>query len=210
MKTEYGLAGVDEAGRGPLAGPVFAAAVILFHPSKSLSGLNDSKQVLPEIRRNLYWEILKCGLVGVAKADEEEIERLNIYHASRLAMKRAVLNLTRTPDLLLIDGNARIELSLDQQTIVKGDGKSASIAAASIIAKVTRDAWMTHLHTLYPEYRFHEHKGYATPDHLRRLEKYGPSPVHRKDFAPVRRLSNSEIASLAMFARNDSGKSHLL
>ena len=179
------MAGVDEAGRGPLAGPVFAAAVILIRKSSKLFSLNDSKQVPPPVRESLYREISCSSIVGVGMADEQQIETLNIYHATRLAMKRAVLALTRTPDFILIDGNMTLELPLAQRAIVEGDAKSAAIAAASIIAKVTRDAWMTHLDSLYPAYGFRNHKGYATPEHLKRLHQYGPSPVHRRNFDPV-------------------------
>lgn len=177
------MAGVDEVGRGPLAGPVVAAAVILRRVG-DFAGLNDSKKVPPEKREKLFREIVKHSLVGIGVADESTIDQLNIYHASRLAMKRAVLALTRTPDLLVIDGNARIDLPLPQQTIVGGDAKSASIAAASIVAKVFRDHWMIYLDTLYPAYQFKDHKGYATELHLKKIEENGPCPIHRKSFSP--------------------------
>jgi len=178
------MAGVDEAGRGPLAGPVVAAAVILIRKN-DLPGLNDSKKVIPKIRERLFREIARQAVVGIGVVDEKQIDALNIYQATRLAMKRAVLALNRTPDLLLIDGNMKLDLPLAQRAIVKGDQKSASIAAASIIAKVFRDAWMLHLDKLYPEYRFKEHKGYPTPAHLTCLQREGPSPVHRQSFSPV-------------------------
>jgi len=178
------IAGVDEAGRGPLAGPVVAAAVILVR-KKELSGLNDSKKVIPKTRERLFREIARQAVVGVGVVDEKQIDALNIYQATRLAMKRAVLALNRTPDLLLIDGNMKLDLPLAQRAIVKGDQKSASIAAASIIAKVFRDAWMRHLDELYPQYGFKDHKGYPTPVHLACLEREGPSPVHRQSFSPV-------------------------
>lgn len=180
-------AGVDEVGRGPLAGPVVAAAVLFFRKFK-LPGLNDSKLVAPALREKLFREIPKYGLIGIGVVSEAEIDEINIYQASRLAMKRAVLALTRTPDLLMIDGNTRLDLPLPQKTIVQGDRKSACIAAASIIAKVYRDAWMHYLDQLYPAYAFKDHKGYATPEHLEKLRGAGPSPVHRKSFLPVRRL----------------------
>lgn len=183
------IAGVDEVGRGPLAGPVVAAAVILKRP-EILDGLNDSKKVSPENRERLFREIIKYSLVGIGIVDEAMIDHINIYQASRLAMKRAVLDLTRTPDLLLIDGNARIDLPLTQKTIVKGDSLSASIAAASIVAKVYRDEWMTHLDKIYPAYQFKDHKGYATPVHLKSIEEHGPCDVHRRTFAPVKNLPN--------------------
>lgn len=188
-KSTGRFAGVDEAGRGPLAGPVVAAAVIFIRTNSllgALQGLNDSKQLPARRREILFQAILKIALIGVGVVDEEQIDRLNIFQASRLAMKRAVLSLSRTPDVLLIDGNARIDLPLTQQTLVGGDGKSAVIAAASVVAKVYRDAWMRHLDELYPAYDFKNHKGYPTPRHLRMIQKIGPSPVHRKSFSPVR------------------------
>ncbi len=181
------MAGVDEVGRGPLAGPVVAAAVI-FIRKFSTPGLNDSKQVSPKTRQRLFWEILKHSLIGIGAASEEEIDTINIYQASRLAMKRAILSLTRTPDFVLVDGKMKLDVPLPQKAVIGGDAKSASIAAASIIAKVYRDHWMEHLDSLYPEYFFKAHKGYGTPRHLEQLHKIGPSPVHRKTFEPVRTL----------------------
>ncbi|HXV27528.1 MAG TPA: ribonuclease HII [bacterium] len=181
------MAGIDEAGRGPLAGPVVAAAVIFFRKN-NLSRLNDSKKLMPKTREFLFREIAAQAIVGIGTVDEKQIDEINIYQATRLAMKRAVLALSRTPDLLLIDGNIKLDLPLTQQAIVKGDQKSAAIAAASIIAKVFRDACMNQLDLLYPQYGFKDHKGYATPGHLTSLQKEGPSPVHRKSFAPVRDL----------------------
>jgi len=181
------IAGIDEAGRGPLAGPVVAAAVILMRNS-SLTGLDDSKKVRPLLRERLFREICRHALVGVGVVGEVEIDELNIYQATRIAMKQAVLALTRTPDLLLVDGKMHLDLPLAQKTIVAGDRQSASIAAASIVAKVYRDAWMTYLDGLYPAYLFKDHKGYPTPRHLERLRVEGPSPVHRKSFAPVEML----------------------
>ncbi len=182
------VAGIDEAGRGPLAGPVVAAAVIFFRPSTALAHLNDSKQVTEARREPLFYEILKSALIGIGVADQDEIDRINIYQATRSAMKKAVLALTRTPDLLLIDGNMKLDLPVSQKAIVKGDTKSASIAAASIIAKVYRDAWMHYLDGIYPDYGFAGHKGYPTPEHLTALRKNGPTPVHRKTFGPVQEL----------------------
>ena len=178
------MAGVDEAGRGPLAGPVVAAAVILFRKT-SLEGLNDSKKVASSRREKLFWHIARQALVGIGVVDEKRIDKINIYQATRLAMKQAVLALTRTPDFLLIDGKIKLDLPLPQKAIVRGDGQSASIAAASIMAKVYRDAWMNHLDALYPQYQFKKHKGYATAIHLAKLRQEGPSPVHRRTFAPV-------------------------
>ncbi len=175
------MAGVDEAGRGPLAGPVVAAAVVLRRLG-DFKGLNDSKQVQPAARERLFFEIIKHGLVGIGVVDENTIDQINIYQASRLAMKRAVLALSSTPDFLVIDGKARIDLPLPQQPVVGGDGKSASVAAASIIAKVYRDCLMTHFDSLYPHYEFKRHKGYGTALHLQKLKEIGPCPIHRKSF----------------------------
>ncbi|MFA5168574.1 MAG: ribonuclease HII [Candidatus Omnitrophota bacterium] len=179
------MAGVDEAGRGPLAGPVVAAAVILVNPG-TLAGINDSKKLSAKRREELYVRIARSGIVGIGFADEKQIDELNIYEATRLAMKRAVLNLPHTPASLLIDGPMRLDLELEQKGIIHGDGKSASIAAASIVAKVFRDHWMRKLHGLYPVYGFYKHKGYGTAEHMRALREKGPSPVHRRSFAPVR------------------------
>jgi ribonuclease HII len=179
------MAGVDEAGRGPLAGPVVAAAVILVHP-EALAGINDSKKVSAARREELYVRIARAGIVGIGFADEKQIDELNIYEATRLAMKKAVLNLPHTPSSILIDGPMRLDLAIEQKGIIQGDGKSASIAAASIVAKVFRDHWMRKLHELYPAYGFHNHKGYGTAEHMQALREKGPSVVHRYSFAPVR------------------------
>ena len=179
------LAGVDEAGRGPLAGPVVAAAVILVRP-ETLAGINDSKKLSAERREELYVRIARGAIVGIGFADEKQIDELNIYEATRLAMKKAVLNLSYTPASLLIDGPMRLDLALEQKGVIHGDGKSASIAAASIVAKVFRDHWMRKLHELYPAYGFHQHKGYGTAKHMQVLKEKGPSHVHRRSFAPVR------------------------
>jgi ribonuclease HII len=185
------LAGVDEAGRGPLAGPVVAAAVILCRQA-DFPYLNDSKQLTPNRREQLYQKIVRYALVGVGVVDEKKIDAINIYQASRLAMKQAVLDLPVTPNRLFIDGNLRLELPIRQKSIIKGDQKSAAIAAASIVAKVYRDAWMRHLDEIYPGYGFTQHKGYGTRLHLEKIESKGPSPVHRKTFAPFR-LSPKEL-----------------
>lgn len=179
------LAGVDEAGRGPLAGPVVAAAVILVRP-ETLAGINDSKKLSAKHREELYARIARGAIVGIGFSDEKQIDELNIYEATRLAMKKAVLNLSYTPTKLLIDGPMRVDLALEQKGIIHGDGKSASIAAASIVAKVFRDHWMQKLHKLYPVYGFHQHKGYGTARHMQALKEKGPSHVHRQSFAPVR------------------------
>ncbi len=178
------LAGVDEAGVGPLAGPVVAAAVI-FYRDRFVEGLNDSKKISPKKREELFWPIVRNALFGIGVVDEREIDSINIYQASRLAMRRAVLNLPHTPAFILVDGRIKIDLPLAQKAIVKGDSQSASIAAASILAKVYRDAWMRHLDQLYPQYYFYKHKGYGTALHMESLKRLGPSPVHRRSFAPV-------------------------
>ena len=188
------MAGVDEAGRGPLAGPVVAAAVILLHP-ESLAGINDSKKLSAERREELYVRIARAGIVGIGSVDEKQIDEINIYEATRLAMKKAVLNLPHTPSKILIDGPMRLDLALEQKGIIRGDGQSASIAAASIVAKVFRDHWMRKLHELYPAYAFHNHKGYGTAEHMEALRVKGPSPVHRYSFEPVREAA--QAASLA-------------
>lgn len=188
-------AGLDEAGRGPLAGPVVAAAVILIRTTPSLQGLNDSKQVPPPKRKRLFWEIIRHGLVGIGVVDVPQIDEINIYQATRVAMKQAVLALTRTPDFLLIDGNMKLDLPLPQKTVVGGDRKSANIAAASIVAKVFRDAWMIHFDKQYPGYLFNEHKGYGTEKHLEKLREKGPCPIHRRSYAPVQ-LAEQTISGL--------------
>lgn len=179
-------AGVDEAGRGPLAGPVVAAAVIVIEP-EGLAGLNDSKKVTAKKRKMLYSEIISRQLVGIGFADEKEIDGINILQASLLAMKRAVLDLPLTPDGLLIDGTFTTDLPLPQKTIVSGDAKSASIAAASIVAKVIRDAWMEKMEAEYPSYGFAKHKGYGTAQHLQALNEHGACAIHRRSFDPVRK-----------------------
>lgn len=179
------VAGVDEAGRGPLAGPVVAAAAIVFRP-ENLLGVNDSKKVSALQREKLYAVIAHSALVGIGVVDERQIDKVNIYEATRLAMKKAVLNLSHTPAFLLVDGNMRLDLPLGQKAIIQGDQKSLSISAASIVAKVFRDHWMRKLHELYPVYAFADHKGYGTAAHLKALREAGPSPVHRRSFAPVR------------------------
>jgi len=179
------VAGADEAGRGPLAGPVVAAAVIL--PRRCvLLGLNDSKQVAEGERERLYEEISRRALaLGVGQASAQEIDRLNILEATRLAMRRAIQALSLQPDFLLTDAVALPGLSVPQRPVIKGDGLSVSIAAASIIAKVTRDRVMLDYHRRFPRYNFQEHKGYPTPEHLRLLAEHGPCDIHRRSFRPV-------------------------
>ena len=176
------ICGVDEAGRGPLAGDVYAAAVI-FDDDVCIDGLNDSKKLSEKKRELLYDEIIaKAKAYCVATASVEEIENLNILQATFLAMKRAVEGLGTAPELALIDGNRMPNLNCPMQTVVKGDGLSASIAAASILAKVSRDRYMTEIAEKYPEYCFEKHKGYGTKLHNELILKYGPSPVHRMSF----------------------------
>ena len=182
------IAGVDEAGRGPLAGPVVAAAVVLPSDVPELPGVFDSKQ-LSEAEREELFEALYAlpGIrIGVASADAEEIDRLNILRATHEAMRRAVAKIAEA-DFVLVDG-LPVQFTLPSRNIVKGDAKCASIAAASIIAKVTRDREMVQLDEIYPGYGFAKHKGYGTAEHLGALKKLGPSPVHRKSFRPVYEL----------------------
>ena len=174
------VCGVDEAGRGPLAGPVFAAAVIL-PQNLMIDGLNDSKKLSEKKREILYDKIKNLALTyAVAFATEHEIDEINILNATFLAMKRAVAKLNLKPDIVLVDGNKSPELEISTQTIVKGDSLSASIAAASILAKVERDRLMKNLSKKYPEYNFEKHKGYGTNIDL--IKKYGPCEIHRKSF----------------------------
>lgn len=180
------ICGVDEAGRGPLAGAVFAAAVILDdrHP---IEGLADSKKLSEKKREKLALEIRQRALAwAIASADVEEIDRINILQASLLAMKRAVESLRLCPGQVLVDGLYCPPLAIPSQAIVKGDGSVAQISAASILAKTARDAAMLELHAHYPQYGFDRHKGYGTADHLAALRRHGASPVHRVSFAPVK------------------------
>ena len=176
------LCGVDEAGRGPLAGPVCAAAVIL-PQGIELPGLNDSKKLSEKQRDALYDEIVaKAITCGVAFATVEEIEEFNILGATFLAMRRAVEQLNIVPALALVDGNRDPGLGIPTETVVKGDGKCADIAAASILAKVTRDRYMYRMAEQYPQYGFEKHKGYGTKAHYAALREFGPSPIHRPSF----------------------------
>lgn len=179
------LAGVDEAGRGPLAGPVVAAAVIL-DDSKRILGLADSKVLTPLQRDKLYDKIREKSLCcSVGAASVQEIDELNIFHATMLAMKRAVEGLRLKPVKVLVDGNRLPKLEVLSEAIVGGDAKVKSISAASIIAKVTRDRMLQELHEQFPQYGFAAHKGYSTPEHLEALRVHGPCIHHRKHFAPV-------------------------
>ena len=176
------IAGVDEAGRGPLAGPVCAAAVIL--PSNiDIPGLNDSKKLTDKRRRELMPIIKEKALAyGIAFANEHEIDEINILQATFLAMERAVSQLAIQPELLLIDGNRQKDFGIPAETVIKGDSLSASIAAASILAKVTRDDLMLEMAEKYPQYSFDIHKGYGTKAHYAALAEHGPCPVHRMSF----------------------------
>lgn len=178
-------AGIDEAGRGPLAGPVVAAAVILLY-STVIEGINDSKKLSEKKRDFLFWEIVATAkAIGVGIISEEEIDEINILNASKLAMIRAVEDLIIKPSILLIDALTLPISGYKQIPIIKGDTLSASIAAASIIAKVTRDSIMKRFDIEYPQYGFLSHKGYGTKLHMEKLKQYGPCPIHRKTFEPV-------------------------
>ncbi len=184
------IAGIDEVGRGSLFGPVVAAAVVLPPDCNAgalqAAGLRDSKQLDPGAREQLAAMVRDCALaVAIAEIDAATIDRVNIYQATKLAMLRAVAALDPAPDHLLIDA-LRLALPCPQTSIVYGDARSLSIAAASVVAKVYRDARMCELHEQFPVYRLHEHKGYSTPDHGRALLRHGPSPLHRRSFRPVR------------------------
>ena len=182
------VAGVDEAGRGPLAGPVVAGAVIL-DPQKPIHGLKDSKRLTALRRDVLYEEIREKALAwAVGHADVEEIDRINILQATMLAMKRAVEALQTVPDHALIDGNRCPDLCCPAQAIIKGDSRVAAISAASIMAKVTRDREMLSLDVIYPGYGLAQHKGYPSKAHIEALENLGVTPIHRRSYAPVRRV----------------------
>jgi len=180
-------AGVDEAGRGPLAGPVFAAAVILDH-RKPIKGLKDSKLLTAKRRAKLFDEIMDKALcVEVAQASVEEIDALNILQASMLAMKRAILGLRLKPHWVRVDGNRVPQVDVLIEAVVKGDQIHPDISAASIVAKVSRDAWCDQAEAAFPGYGFAAHKGYATAEHLQALQQLGPCALHRRTFEPVRR-----------------------
>jgi len=184
------VAGIDEAGRGPLAGPVVAAAVIL-RPGRPIEGVADSKVLTPEERTALSIIIRRDALCfGIGWADRAEIDALNILQATFLAMRRALLAMSLTPDHVLVDGNQLPHLgglgkTLTARAIVGGDARTPAISAASILAKTARDSYMIQMDTVYPAYSFATHKGYCTPDHQRLLELHGPCPLHRRSFAPV-------------------------
>jgi ribonuclease HII len=188
------VAGVDEAGRGPLAGPVVAAAVVFergfleAESSRSLNGLDDSKKLSPSIRRHFHDLLVNSPHVdcGIGVADHEEIDRINIMRATYEAMKRAIIALSSQPDYVLVDGLPVAGLPFESTAIVGGDSKSISIAAGSVVAKVTRDTMMVEIDRIYPRYGFSKHKGYGTKLHMMALFEYGPCAVHRRSFQPVR------------------------
>ncbi|MBT3317978.1 ribonuclease HII [bacterium] len=196
IKSDSGrllIAGVDEAGRGCLAGPVVAAAVIL--DSSSISAMiNDSKQLTANRRDLAYVEVIKSALSWSAFAvSPAEIDSINILQATMLAMSDSIGRLPMVPDIVLIDGNKAPETDVDCETVIKGDAKSACIAAASIIAKVTRDRIMLEMHKRYPEYGFDENKGYGAQSHMDALKKYGATPIHRKTYRPVADLLQGSL-----------------
>ena len=186
------IAGVDEAGRGCCAGPVCAAAVVFTDRTRIPAGVNDSKQLTHKQRMELREAILAepSALTAVAMVDQDEIDRTDILRATWLAMRRAVLALPRPADFVLVDGNPVQGLPVPSESIVKGDAKSASIAAASILAKTSRDLFMFEAAKQYPQYQFEVHKGYCTKLHTDLIRKYGPCPLHRKTFEPVRSILN--------------------
>ena len=187
------VAGIDEAGRGPLAGPVVAAAVVL-DPSRLPDGIHDSKTLSRARREALLEAILDAAHVGIGEAGPEEIDRINILQATFLAMRRAVEALPVSPAVALVDGNRAPRLPIPCQTVVKGDARCLSIAAASIVAKVTRDRIMDRLAREHPGYGWERNAGYGTAEHLEALRQIGPTPHHRRSFAPVRELLPQEVA----------------
>jgi ribonuclease HII len=198
MPNEYEwICGVDEAGRGPLAGSVVAAAVIL-DPLKPIEGLKDSKKLTAKVRDELFDIIIRDSKAWcIAEASAAEIDAINILQATMLAMKRAIEGLEKTlgrlPDKALIDGNRCPKVNIEMEAIVKGDSKVQAISAASILAKVTRDRDMQVLHEAYPMYGFNQHMGYPTPMHFHALKEFGPCPAHRKTFAPVREVMETKL-----------------
>lgn len=190
------VAGVDEAGRGPLAGPVVAAAVLLPFPLPVEKGFRDSKALSARAREALVREVFRCArAVGIGVVWPREIDLINIHKASLAAMERAVSKLAVPPDMLLVDGSFRMNTYIDQRTIVSGDALSVSIAAASIVAKTTRDAIMAAYHHLYPEYNFEKNKGYGTKEHMDAIGEHGPTHIHRKTFRGVIRDLFSDLGA---------------
>ncbi len=187
-KNRYFIAGIDEAGRGPVAGPVVSAAVI-FSDTVNIDGIDDSKKLSPEKREELYQKIMEDALaVGIAYTDNVVIDKINILQATYLSMKRALVRLKIVPDVILVDGYPIPNISIEQESIIKGDSKSFSIAAASIVAKVHRDRIMEFYGMEYPDYDFQTNKGYATPKHIEIILKQGPCEIHRKTFTPVKEI----------------------
>lgn len=183
------VAGIDEAGRGPLAGPVVASAVILCYNSK-IKGINDSKKLTEKQRERLFYIILQNAVdIGIGIVDAKIVDEINILKATKLAMLRALKDLKTEPELLLIDALFLPSVEIKQKPVVGGDAKSASIAAASIIAKVIRDMIMVMYHNKYPYYGFDRHKGYPTKEHIKKLNIHGPCPIHRKSFQRVYSLT---------------------
>jgi ribonuclease HII len=192
------VCGVDEAGRGPLAGPVFAAAVIL-DPTRPIDGLRDSKKLTAERREELAPLIKSHALAwAIAECSHDEIDNINILQATMLAMRRAVEALSILPTLALIDGNRSPVMAIRCHPIIEGDDKVHAISAASILAKTARDAALVAMHQLYPQYGFDQHKGYGTAMHLARLREHGASPIHRRTFAPVRALLAGQFDEAAI------------
>lgn len=184
------IAGTDEVGRGPLAGPVVAASVIL-DPQNIPDGLNDSKKLTARRRETLFVEILQTAMVAIASVPAETIDRINIREATLLAMRNSLAGLALLPDMALIDGrDCPPDLAFETKAIVKGDARSASIAAASIVAKVTRDKMMTEASRIYPAYGFEGHKGYGSKAHMAAIASQGPCPLHRRSFSPMRHMKD--------------------
>ncbi len=182
------IAGIDEAGRGPIAGPVVAAAVVLSDGIR-IEGLRDSKKVPEKEREGLFWDVLCAAQgIGVGIVEHDEIDRLNILQSTKLAMARALGDLGIVPDMLIIDAVTLPSVPIRQISPFKAESKSASVAAASIIAKYVRDSIMLHYHDIYPQYNFKRHKGYGTKEHLGLIRLHGPSPIHRKSYAGVMSL----------------------
>lgn len=186
------IAGVDEAGRGPLAGPVVAAACII-PEGVFFKGINDSKQLTAEEREALFIEIVPSTVYAVGIISPEEIDRINIYQATIRAMLQAIVALSVVPDMLLVDGMALPHPTVPSKKIIGGDAKSQLIAAASIVAKVTRDRMMVEYDAKYPQYGFKQHKGYGTPQHLEAIDKHGPCPIHRMSYEPLHKFVQYEL-----------------
>jgi ribonuclease HII len=181
------IAGVDEVGRGPLAGPVISAAIVFIDRNTIIDGINDSKKLTPQYRQVLYEKITSVAKFGIGVASVEEINLYNILQATKLSMKRALIDLDLELDYVLVDGNQPPEVKWQVKSIVNGDNLSTSIAAASIVAKVTRDRLMQELHNKHPEYNWYKNKGYGTKEHLNAIGLYGITEHHRKNFAPISR-----------------------